>query len=72
MDIAIILDVIRTIITSVAMIVAVLQLANQYTLRRLQTLFSLNERLTKHNEAFGWINNPSRDWSDLEPDEQQA
>jgi hypothetical protein len=45
--------------------IAYFELHNQYKLRRLQTLYSLNERLAKYNLANEWISDPDNSWSRL-------
>src|SRR6266481_2477211 len=48
--------------------IAFIQVREQYRLRKLQVLSSLNERLSKCSKANKWIENPTLQWDDLDDD----
>lgn len=61
-----ILDLLKTIMLAVGATVAYVGLNEQYKLRRLQVLSSLNERLGKCSKAYIWIYNPHKRWGELD------
>jgi hypothetical protein len=69
-DLAQTLDVLRTVVFTAGAVIALVELRGQYKLRRLQTLFSLNERLSQYSKGNTWISNPTKAWNDLTNDEQ--
>ena len=63
-------DTIRTIIFLTGVVVAIIQLRKDVKLRRLQTIYSLNERLSKFDKAHQWVHTPEKEWDELTSDQQ--
>lgn len=63
---ATVFDVVRTAFLVVAGVVAYVQLREMYRLRRLQTLSSFNERLSRCTKANTWVDKPDLNWEELD------
>lgn len=65
-----ILDTVRTVIFLAGVLVAIVQLRKDIKLRRLQVLYSLNERLSRCSRVYDWISFPDKEWAELTPEQK--